>query len=61
MKKLKRIARIIAFIILILLASLGVGLSGGIPIPMSNKRKDAQKDKIELIDNQQKKSDEEKN
>lgn len=32
--------RITGFIILILLASFGIGLSGGVPIPSSNTRKE---------------------
>lgn len=61
MKRIKRVARIIAFILLIVLASIGVGLSGGIPIPMSNKRKDSQKENIEMLENHENESDDEKN
>lgn len=58
MIKLKRIARAILFVILIVLAGLGVGLSGGVPIPSIVKRKDAEKENIELIESKEESDDE---
>lgn len=40
MNRFKQILRRLLFIALILLAGIGVGLSGGIPIPNIGKRKD---------------------
>ena len=49
MERFKKFIRISFFILLIVLASLGVGLSGGVPIPFSNKRRQEREIKIELI------------
>jgi hypothetical protein len=49
MERFKKFIRISFFILLIVLASLGVGLSGGVPIPFSNKRRQESEIKIELI------------
>ena len=49
MVRFKKFVRISFFILLIVLASLGVGLSGGVPIPFSNKRRQESEIKIELI------------
>ena len=49
MERFKKFIRISFFILLIFLASLGVGLSGGVPIPFSNKRREEAEIKIELI------------
>lgn len=38
MKKVKRLLRVFVFICLIILAGIGVGLSGGVPIPSTTKR-----------------------
>ena len=59
MERVKRALRLFVFICLIVLASIGVGLSGGIPIPMSNSRKDTEKENIELIENQEEESNDE--
>lgn len=48
MERFKKFVRISFFILLIVLASLGVGLSGGVPIPFSNKRRQESEIKIEL-------------
>jgi hypothetical protein len=55
MKRFKRILRLLGFVILIFLASLGIGLSGGVPIPPSHKKEDVTGIKTELFE-----SDEEK-
>lgn len=59
MKSFKRALRLCVFICLIVLAGIGVGLSGGVPIPMSNSRKDTEKENIELIENQEEESNDE--
>lgn len=59
MERVKKALRLFVFICLIVLASIGVGLSGGIPIPMSNSRKDTEKENIELIENQEEESNDE--
>ena len=48
MERFKKFIRISFFILLIVLASLGVGLSGGVPILFSNKRRQESEIKIEL-------------
>ncbi len=53
MKKLKRILKLIAFICLIVLAGFGIGLSGGVPIPPANKKKDPAEVTDEQIDSEQ--------
>jgi len=50
MQRFKRLMRLLIFLVFILLASVGVGLSGGIPIKSLNVRRDPQEEKIELID-----------
>ena len=45
------------FIFLILLAGIGVGLSGGVPIPKTTSRKDNEKENIELIEKNDTESD----
>lgn len=57
MSKLKQAARLLAFICLIVLAGLGIGLSGGVPIPTINNRKDSEKENIEQTDNHEKESE----
>lgn len=56
MKKIKKLARLFAFICLIVLASIGVGISGGVPIPFSKSRRETEKENIELLENQDEKS-----
>jgi len=45
MKKFKRILRLLGLICLIILASVGMGIGGAVPLPMANKKEDT----IELI------------
>ena len=59
MSRIKQAARLLVFISLIILAGLGIGLSGGVPIPTIKNRKDPEKENIELIENQDKESDSE--
>ena len=53
MKKLKRILKLIAFICLIVLAGFGIGLSGGVPIPPANRKKDPVEVNDEQVDENQ--------
>jgi len=57
MNRIKKIARLLAFICLIILAGIGIGISGGVPLPLSKNRRESEKENIELIENQDKKSD----
>lgn len=57
MQSIKRFIRILAFICLILLAGIGVGISGGVPIPFSKTRRDAEKDDIELVESKEEESE----
>lgn len=57
MQKIKKFLRLLLFICLIILACLGVGLSGGVPLPLSNKRRDSGKENIELIEPKIERSD----
>jgi hypothetical protein len=40
MKRFKRALRLFGFILLIVLASFGIGIGGGAPIPPSTRKKD---------------------
>lgn len=53
MKQIKKAAKLLVLIILIVLASIGIGLAGGIPLSMSKPRKDPEKEDIELVENQE--------
>lgn len=57
MSRIKKAARLFAFICLIVLAGIGVGLSGGVPVPISKNRRDSEKENMELIDDQNESSD----
>ena len=45
--------KLFAFICLLVLASFGVGLSGGVPIPQVNKKKDPAEITDEQVDEEQ--------
>ena len=49
MKKLKKLMRLLGLLLLLALASIGVGLTGGVPIPVHPK-KDEMEIKIELVE-----------
>jgi hypothetical protein len=53
MKKIKEVIKLLAFMCLIVLASIGVGLSGGVPLPTFKSRRDPIKEKIELIEDEE--------
>lgn len=57
MKKLKKGIKLIAFICLIVLAGVGIGISGGAPIPLLKNRREAEKETIELVESKDLKSD----
>lgn len=57
MSRIKRAARLFAFICLIVLAGIGIGLSGGIPVPITKNRRDSEKENIELIEEHDNSSD----
>lgn len=57
MNRIRKTARLLAFICLIILAGIGIGISGGVPLPLSKNRRGSEKENIELIENQDKKSD----
>ncbi|MCG8328128.1 MAG: hypothetical protein MI974_10605 [Chitinophagales bacterium] len=56
MEHFKKVLRLLIFIIIIALATIGIGISGGVPIPTSFKRENRAEMNIEL-----KESDEEEN
>jgi len=57
MGKAKRVFRFILYVLLISLACIGVGLSGGVPIKFNQPNRDPEKDKIELVENKDEDSD----
>ena len=50
MKNFQKTVRLLMWVLLIVLASLGVGISGGVPIPKSTNRKDTEKETIDLTE-----------
>ena len=50
MKSFKKTFKLLGLVFLIVLASVGIGFGGGIPIPSSNKREDTIAIKIELVE-----------
>jgi len=60
MKKIKRIARLLGLVCLIVLASIGMGISGGVPIPLLRNRREPEKENTELVEKKNKKSDSKK-
>lgn len=54
MKKLKRILRLMGLVSLILMASVGMGITGAVPVPVSTKKDET----IELIDTSSRNSEE---
>lgn len=50
MNTFKRKLRQIGFIVLIILASVGVGLTGGIPIPKTSRKKETHEIAVEKVD-----------
>jgi len=50
MSRIKKAARLFAFICLIVLAGIGIGMSGGVPIPSIKNRKETEKENVELLE-----------
>lgn len=50
MEKFKKTARLLCMVIVIILASIGIGISGGIPIIPIHKKLDIITAKIELVE-----------
>jgi hypothetical protein len=49
-EKIQKSLRMLLLILLIFLASIGVGMSGGVPIPIKNKKDDSKETQIELVE-----------
>lgn len=49
MKRFKKILRLLGLVVLIILASIGIGFGGGVPIRPSNKKEDTLEIKVELL------------
>jgi hypothetical protein len=50
MKKLKRAMLLLSFVLLMVLASVGMGIAGAVPVVSTNKRKDAIVIDVEEVD-----------
>lgn len=50
MKNLKKITKLVSISFLIVLATLGIGIAGGIPISTNTKREEKQKPKMEIVE-----------
>jgi hypothetical protein len=53
MKSFKKALRLLGYILLILLATVGIGLMGGVPIPTMNKKEDAIEVLVELVEDEE--------
>ncbi len=58
MNKFKKIVRLLVFVFFMLLACIGVGLSGGVPVPFSQNRRDKENPIIEMVDETEEESEE---
>ncbi|MCB0705762.1 MAG: hypothetical protein KDC34_10655 [Saprospiraceae bacterium] len=56
MERFKKLMRLLLLVILIVLASLGIGIAGGIPIPTSKKSQQPIEINAELIDKKKEKT-----
>lgn len=56
MKSFKRILRLLGLVLLIVLACVGIGFGGGVPIPTSNKKEDTIEIKVELVESNEDKT-----
>jgi hypothetical protein len=56
-KKFNKILRIAGIIMLMMLASFGVGLMGGVPIPMNKKRENLIELRVELKESEENKTE----
>ncbi|MGK7392485.1 MAG: hypothetical protein ACNS60_19175 [Candidatus Cyclobacteriaceae bacterium M2_1C_046] len=56
MKSFKKILRLLGLVLLIVLASIGVGFGAGVPIPASNKKEDTIEVTVELVESNEDKT-----
>ena len=56
MEGLKKAVKLAFIVLLIILASIGIGLGGGVTIAFSEKREDTNEARIELVDYVEKKT-----
>ena len=57
MKSFKKSLKLLGLILLIVLASFGIGIGGGVPIPSSNKKDEAINIKLEADESEYNKTD----
>ncbi|MEO5911249.1 MAG: hypothetical protein ABIP95_10200 [Pelobium sp.] len=56
MKRFKKTLRLLGLVVLIVLACLGIGIGGGVPVPPSNKKENTIEINVELLDADQDKT-----
>lgn len=56
MKSLKKIMRLLGLIILIILATVGIGIGGVAPVPLSSKKENTIEIKVELVESNEDKT-----
>lgn len=59
MKIIKKIGRIILFVVVISLVSVGIGMAGGVPIFLTNRKAHTTSIKVEMVDKEEESVDEE--
>ncbi len=57
MKIIKKAIKLLVFISILALAGVGIGLSGGVPIPLLKHRRDFENETIELVEEKTEESD----
>jgi hypothetical protein len=57
MKSFKKALKLLGLVLLIVLASVGLGIGGGIPISPSNKKEDTIEIKVELVESKEDKTE----
>jgi hypothetical protein len=57
MKKMKSMFKLLGLVFLIILASIGIGIVGGVPLFPTSKREDNVVVKIELVESKEEKTD----
>ena len=57
MKKFRRLITLLGFVLLMVLASLGMGIAGAVPIPQTTKRKEAIVIEVEKVDEEDAETD----